>query len=68
LFQVKASLRSVLTDDDEEIEIIPHVKASVDFEVYESVVVNPREVIMPWDDNLKPTYNLFFSVSVIPYK
>ncbi len=64
-FQIKASLRSVLTDDDEEIEIIPHVKASADFEVYESVVVKPREVVMPWDDNLKQTYDLFFSVSLL---
>jgi hypothetical protein len=37
---VKASLRSVLTDDDEEMEIVPHVKGSTDFEVYESVVVS----------------------------
>ena len=39
-FQVKASLRSVLTEDDEEMEIVPHVKGSTDFEVYESVLVS----------------------------
>jgi len=62
-FQIKASLRSVLTEDDEEIEVVPHVRGSLDFEVYESVVIKPRDVIMPWDENLKPTYNIYFSVS-----
>ena len=38
--QVKASLRSVLTEEDEEMEIVPHVKGSTDFEVYESVLVS----------------------------
>jgi nuclear pore complex protein Nup210 len=60
---VKASLRSVLTEDDEEMEIVPHVKGSTDFEVYESVLVKPREVIMPWDENTKPTYSISYSAT-----
>jgi hypothetical protein len=60
---VKANLRSVLTPDDEELEIVPHLKGSTDFEVYESVVIKPKETILPWDDNVKPTYSLSYTVS-----
>jgi len=60
LGKVKASLRSVLTDDDEEIEIVPHVKGSLDFEVYEQVTIEPKETILPWDDNVKPVYTLTY--------
>ena len=60
---MKASLRSVLTDDDEEIEIVPHVKGSTDFEVYESVVIKPRETILPWDQNVKTSYDLKYQVN-----
>ena len=61
--RVKASLRSVLTEDDEELEIVPHVKATADLEVYETVVIKPRETILPWDENLAPEYELKYSVS-----
>ena len=59
---MKASLRSVLTEDDEEIEVIPHVKGSTEFEVYESVVINPTETILPWDEEVKPEYRLNYKV------
>jgi len=61
--KLKASLRSVLTEDDEELEIVPHVKGSTDFEVYESVVIKPRETLLPWDDNDKPSFELKYEVS-----
>ena len=60
--QIKASLRSVLTEDDEELEIVPHVKGSTDFEVYESVVIQPRETVLAWDSNKKPVYELTYKV------
>ena len=60
--QVKASLRSVLTPDDEELEIVPHVKGSTDFEVYEKVEMKPRLTILPWDENTKPNYTLSYKV------
>lgn len=53
----------MLTEDDEEIEIVPHVKGSSDFEVYESVVIKPRETLLPWDDNVKPVYDLKYAAS-----
>ena len=53
-------MRSVLTEDDEEIEIVPHIKGSLDFEVYEQVEIQPKETILPWDDNVKPIYNLSY--------
>ncbi len=61
--KIKASLRSVLTEDDEELEIVPHVKGSTDFEVYESVVIKPRETILPWDENTKPSYELKYTAT-----
>ena len=61
-FQLKANLRSVLTLDDEELEVIPHVKGSTDFEVYEQVVIAPKRTILPWDDNVKPNYTMAFKV------
>ena len=53
-------MRSVLTEDDEELEIVPHVKGSLDFEVYEQVTIEPKETILPWDDNVKPVYSLTY--------
>ena len=49
-----------MTEDDEEIEIVPHIKGSLDFEVYEQVEIQPKETILPWDDNVKPIYNLSY--------
>ena len=63
MFQIKASLRSVLTEDDEELEIVPHVKGSTDFEVYESVVIKPRETILPWDEANKPVFELKYQAT-----
>ena len=60
LGKVKANLRSVLTADDEEIEIVPHIKGSLDFEVYEQVIISPTMTILPWDDNVKPEYHLTY--------
>ncbi len=45
-------------------EIVPHVKGSTDFEVYESVVIKPRETILPYDEVLKLEYELKYSVSI----
>ena len=60
--QLKVALRSVLNEEDEEMEIIPHVKMSKDFEVYDPIKLTPPISVMPWDDNIKPTYDLFFKV------
>ena len=62
LGKVKANLRSVLNEEDEEIEIIPHVKGSTDFEVYEKVTMKPTFTLLPWDDNKKPNYTLNYKV------
>merc|ERR1712013_79677 len=56
--KIKASLRSTLTPDDEETEITPHIKGVTDFEIYESVLVNPRMTVLPWDGATKPNYQL----------
>ena len=61
--QIKASLRSVLAEDDEELEILPHVKGSTEFEIYESVVIKPRETILAWDADKSPSYELTYTAS-----
>ena len=61
-FQVKVALRSVLNELDEETEILPHIKAAKDFEIYEPVTLQPFFTILPWDENTKPNYEVFFKV------
>ena len=57
-------MRSVLAEDDEELEILPHIKGSTDFEIYESVVIKPRETILAWFDSAKsPSYELTYTAS-----
>ena len=51
-----------MTKDDEEVEIIPHLKGSTDFEVYEQVEIKPLLTVLPWDDNVKPNYTLTYKV------
>lgn len=63
LGKIKASLRSVLAEDDEELEIVPHVKGSTDFEIYESVVIKPRETILPWDENSQTSFELKYTAT-----
>ena len=54
------ALRSVLNEEDEEAEILPHIKMSKDFEIYEPITMHPLFSILPWDDNVKPSYDIFF--------
>jgi len=60
LARVKVSLRSVLTDDDEEEEIVPHVKGTFDFEVYEPIVIKSVPLVIPWDESNKPSSAIAF--------
>jgi len=60
LAKVKVALRSVLDDDYEETEILPHIKMSKDFEVFEPIIMHPLFSILPWDENKKTSYDLFF--------
>ncbi len=53
----------MLTEDDEELEVVPHVKGHTDFEVYESVVIKPRETILPYDELARTTYELKYSAT-----
>jgi len=61
--KIKASLRSTLTPDDEETEITPHIKGITDFEIYESILINPRLTVLPWDGATKPDYQLSYKVT-----
>eukprot|EP00096_Caligus_rogercresseyi_P015821 TRINITY_DN829_c0_g1_i4.p1 TRINITY_DN829_c0_g1~~TRINITY_DN829_c0_g1_i4.p1 ORF type:complete len:890 (-),score=177.71 TRINITY_DN829_c0_g1_i4:182-2851(-) len=61
--RVKAHLRSVLTPSDEEIEITPHLRANVDFEVYSRIKVSPSITVLPWDDEVKPEYDMRFKIT-----
>jgi len=61
--KIKASLRSTLTPDDDETEITPHVKGVTDFEIYEDVLIQPRQTVLPWDTATKPDYQLSYKVS-----
>jgi hypothetical protein len=53
----------VLTEEDEELEIVPHVKGSTDFEIYESVIIKPRETVLAWDETKRTSYDLTYKVS-----
>ena len=63
--KIKTALRSVLNELDEETEVLPHIKTSKDFEVYEPIVMHPLFQILPWDDNVKPEYGLSFKVNIV---
>ena len=65
--KIKTALRSVLNELDEETEVLPHIKTSKDFEVYEPIVMHPLFQILPWDDNVKPTYELSFKVNIVHF-
>ena len=52
-----------MAEDDEELEILPHIKGSTDFEIYESVVIKPRETILAWDASKSPSYELTYTAS-----
>ena len=65
--KVKVSLRSVLTggEDDEEEEILPHIKGTFDFEVFDPIVVKTsfeHGMVVPWDDTTKEERHLKFKV------
>ena len=62
--KIRASLRSTLTPEDEETEIEPHVKATTDFEIYESVLMTPSKTILPWDTSMdKLNYELTYKIT-----
>ena len=54
-----------MDEEDEELEIIPHVKGSTDFEIYDQVVIKPTFTLLPWDDNVKPNYTLNYKVRIL---
>ena len=62
--KIRASLRSTLAPDtEEETELEPHVKATTDFEIYESVVMSPTRTVLPWEPATQPEYELTYKVS-----
>ena len=61
--KIRASLRSTLSPEEDEIELEPHVKASTDFEIYESLVMNPSKTILPWTPDIITNYTLTYKVS-----
>ena len=52
----------MLNDQDEETEILPHIKMSKDFEIFEPIIMHPLFSILPWDENKKQSYDVFFEV------
>lgn len=61
--KIKASLRSTLTPDDDEIELTPHVKGFTDFQIFEELLVTPAVNILPWDETINPEYKLEYKTT-----
>lgn len=61
--KIKASLRSTLTPDDDETELVPHVKGVTEFEIFEEVLMSPRHTVLPWDSKTEAQYTLSYKVS-----
>ena len=60
--KIKASLRSTLTPDDDEVEVMPHIKGFTDFQIFEDMLMTPGAKILPWDEVINPDYHLSFKV------
>ena len=64
LAKIRASLRSTLSPEEEEIELQPHVKVITEFQIYESLVINPSKTILPWTPDMMPlNYSLSYKVT-----
>ena len=64
LGKIRASLRSTLSPEEDEIELLPHVKAITDFQIYESLVISPTKTILPWTPDMGATnYSLTYKVT-----
>ena len=61
--KIRASLRSTLSPEEDEIELEPHVKASTNFEIYESLVMTPSKTILPWTPDITTNYTLTYKVT-----
>ena len=62
--KIRASLRSTLSPEEDEIELQPHVKAITDFQIYETLVINPSKTILPWAPDMATTnYSLTYKVT-----
>ena len=71
LAQVKVKLRSVLTDDDEEEEIVPHIKGTFDFEVYDPIKIKAafsHGIMVSWDDTTKEERFVKVQVNILSTK
>ena len=71
LAQVKVNLRSVLTDDDEEEEIVPHIKGTFDFEVYDPIKIKTafsHGIMVSWDDTTKEERFVKVQVNILSTK
>ena len=64
LGKIRASLRSTLSPEEDEIELQPHVKAIKEFQIYESLVITPTKTILPWTPDMKTlNYSLSYKVT-----
>ena len=64
LAKIRASLRSTLSPEEDEIELQPHVKVITEFQIYESLVINPSKTILPWMPDMMPlNYSLSYKVT-----
>ena len=64
LGKIRASLRSTLSPEEDEIELQPHVKAIKEFQIYESLAITPTKTILPWTPDMKTlNYSLSYKVT-----
>ena len=64
LAKIRASLRSTLSPEEDEIELQPHVKVITEFQIYESLLINPSKTILPWTPDMMPlNYSLSYKVT-----
>ena len=55
------TLKSITGDNDKEYEL-PHVHSKVVFEAWDAIELEPEEFVLPYDANVKQSYNIVYKV------
>lgn len=62
---VKAVLKKITQADGSELEPTGRPRVKAEMEIFQSIAINPKETILPWDPNVQPKYDLRWNVSVV---
>lgn len=59
---VKSILRKIILADGEVLEPKGQPRVKAEMEIYQSIAINPKETILPWDPSVQPKYELRWNV------